>query len=376
MKSAGIACAMPLAVAAHLYLRHMSQKPCYRIAVYPGDGIGQEVTPLAFDVLRAAIGERVELDCTEFPWGVDYFLEHGSPTAPDYIEQLRPFDAIYLGAVGAPNQMPDPVSLEPPVRIRQAFDQYACLRPALLLNGVRSPLAGMEPRAIDLLVVRENSEGEYVNQGGRFRRGEPDEIAVQSAIHTRAGVTRILRFALEQARARRRHLTMVTKSNAQKYSFVLWEEVLEDLIPEYPDVRTDRLYVDAAAMDLVRRPRDFDVIVSSNLFGDILSDLAAMVVGGLGMAPSANIRPDRGAPSMFEPVHGSAPDIAGKGIANPTAAILSAAMMIEWLGHAEPAERMRAACEQALAGGAGTPDIGGALSSAQFAERVTERLAG
>ena len=295
----------------------MSQKPSYRIAVYPGDGIGREVTPLAFDVLNQAIDGQIELDCTEFPWGVDYYLEHGSPTPPDYIDQLRPFDAIYLGAVGAPGQMPDPVSLEPPVRIRQAFDQYACLRPALLLDGVQSPLAGMEPRAIDLLVVRENSEGEYVNQGGRFRRGEPDEIAVQSAIHTRAGVTRILRFALEQARARRRHLTMVTKSNAQKYSFVLWEEVLEELIPEYPDVRTDRLYVDAAAMDLVRRPRDFDVIVSSNLFGDILSDLAAMVVGGLGMAPSANIRPDRGAPSMFEPVHGSAPDIAGKGDRQP-----------------------------------------------------------
>ena len=354
----------------------MSQKPSYRIAVYPGDGIGRDVTPLAFDVLNQAIDGQVELDCTEFPWGVDYYLEHGSPTPPDYIDQLRPFDAIYLGAVGAPGQMPDPVSLEPPVRIRQAFDQYACLRPALLLDGVQSPLAGMEPRAIDLLVVRENSEGEYVNQGGRFRRGEPDEIAVQSAIHTRAGVTRILRFALEQARSRRQHLTMVTKSNAQKYSFVLWEEVLEELIPEYPDVRTDRLYVDAAAMDLVRRPRDFDVIVSSNLFGDILSDLAAMVVGGLGMAPSANIRPDRGAPSMFEPVHGSAPDIAGKGIANPAAAILSAAMMIEWLGHAEPAERMRAACERALAGGAGTPDIGGALSSTEFAARVTERLAG
>ena len=353
----------------------MSQNPCYRIAVYPGDGIGQEVTPLAFDVLRAAIGDAIELRCTEFPWGLTYWQEHGTPTPPDYIEQLRDFDAIFLGAVGAPGQMPDPVSLEPPVQIRQQFDQYACLRPALLLDGVRSPLAGMEPRAIDLLVVRENSEGEYVNQGGRFRRGRPDEIAVQSAIHTRSGVTRILRFALEQARERRQHLTMVTKSNAQKYSFVLWEEVLEEVAPEYPDVRTDRLYVDAAAMDLVRRPRDFDVIVSSNLFGDILSDLAAMVVGGMGMAPSANIRPDRGAPSMFEPVHGSAPDIAGKGIANPTAAILSAAMMIEWLGHAEPAERMRAACERVLAGGAGTPDLGGTMSSAEFAAQVAEQTA-
>lgn len=351
----------------------MNKNPYYQIAVYPGDGIGQEVTPLAFDVLKAAIGDAIDIECTEFPWGLSYWMEHGTPTPPDYIDQLRAFDAIFLGAVGAPAQMPDPVSLEPPVQIRQRFDQYACLRPALLLDGVKSPLAGMKPRAIDILVVRENSEGEYVKQGGRFRRGEPEEIAVQSAIHTRAGVTRILRFALEQARVRRQHLTMVTKANAQEYSFGLWEEILEEIEPEYPDVRTDRLYVDAAAMDLVRRPRDFDVIVSSNLFGDILSDLAAMVVGGMGMAPSANIRPDRGAPSMFEPVHGSAPDIAGKGIANPTAAILSAAMMIEWLGHAEPAERMRAACERVLASGAGTPDIGGTLSSVQFAAQVTEQ---
>lgn len=355
----------------------MSQKPCYRIAVYPGDGIGREVTPLAFDVLRAAIGDRIDLDCTEFPWGLSHWLEHGAPTPPDYIERLRPFDAIFLGAVGAPDRMPDPISLEPPVRIRQSFDQYACLRPALLLDGVRSPLAGMEPRAIDLLVVRENSEGEYVNQGGRFRRGEPDEIAVQSAIHTRAGVTRILRFALEQARARRQHLTMVTKSNAQKYSFLLWEEVLDELVPEYRDVRTDRLYVDAAAMDLVRRPRDFDVIVSSNLFGDILSDLAAQLTGSIGLLPSASLN-ERGQ-GLYEPVHGSAPDLAGAGAANPLAMILSAALMLRHsLRLPEAAAAVEGAVRDALGRGLRTADLepaGAPASTAEMGDAVAAALA-
>jgi tartrate dehydrogenase/decarboxylase/D-malate dehydrogenase len=256
--------------------------------------------------------------------------------------------------------------------MRQRFDQYACVRPARLLGGVRSLLA--QPGEIDLVVVRENSEGEYLPCGGRVKPGEPEEVAIQSAVHTRHGIERILQFGFQLAQSRRKHLTMITKSNALPFGFTLWEEVLSKVRGEFPDVHVDREHVDAAAMNFVRRPELFDVLVASNLFGDILSDLAGAIVGGLGLLPSANLNPERRFPSMFEPVHGSAPDITGKGVANPVAAILSAAMMLDWLQEGAAAARIRTAVEQALAEGARTPDLGGRLNTAQMTDRILEHI--
>ncbi len=345
----------------------------YNIALYPGDGIGQEVigeTARVLEVLSKAGGFGLEM--TRLPWGVDYHEQHGVVAPDDFLDVLRPFDAILLGAVGYPARLPDHITLAPLVRIRQTFDLYACVRPARLYSGVRSPLR--DARAIDMVVLRENSEGEYLPIGGRVRIGEPEEVAIQTAVHSRRGVERILRFGFDLARKRRSHLTMVTKSNALRYGFVLWDEVLDAIKGEYQDVETQRLHADAAAMDFVRRPESFDVVVGSNLFGDLLTDLSAVVSGGLGLAPSANINPERSFPSLFEPVHGSAPDIAGKGIANPVAAILSAAMMLEWLGEEASGTALRAAVEGALADGCHTPDLGGELTTTKMADAVIERL--
>ncbi len=345
----------------------------YNIALYPGDGIGQEViaeTARVLEVLSKAGGFGLEM--TRLPWGVDYHEEHGVVAPDDFLDVLRPFDAILLGAVGYPERLPDHITLAPLVRIRQTFDLYACVRPARLYPGVRSPLR--DARAIDMVVLRENSEGEYLPIGGRVRIGEPEEVAIQTAVHSRRGVERILRFGFDLARKRRSHLTMVTKSNALRYGFVLWDDVLDAIKGEYQDVETQRLHADAAAMDFVRRPESFDVVVGSNLFGDLLTDLSAVVSGGLGLAPSANINPERSFPSLFEPVHGSAPDIEGKGIANPVAAILSAAMMLEWLGEEASGTALRAAVEGALVAGCHTPDLGGELTTTQMADAVIERL--
>jgi tartrate dehydrogenase/decarboxylase/D-malate dehydrogenase len=281
----------------------------------------------------------------------------------DFLEVLRPFDAILLGAVGWPAELPDHVTLAPLVTLRQRFDQYACVRPAKLFAGLRGLLADKGPADIDLVVVRENSEGEYVDNGGRVRRGTSDEYAVQTAIHTRRGIERVLRFGYELARTRSNKLTMITKSNAQRHAYVLWDDVLDEVSPQFPDVSTDKQHADAAAMNLVRRPETFDVIVASNLFGDILTDLAGTIAGGLGLAPSTNTNPERKFPSMFEPVHGSAPDIAGQGIANPIAAVLSAAMMMDWLGAAAAGNHLRGAVERTLAAGHKTVDLGGRLST-------------
>lgn len=345
-----------------------------RIALYPGDGIGTEVLDQAVRVLSATLelSGDCRLDFTRFDWGAAYHKKHGRVAPLDYLDQLRPFDAIFLGALGLPAELPDHITLEPLVRLRQAFDQYACVRPARQYAGVKSMLAN--PGEIDLVVVRENSEGEYFSCGGRFRPGESGEVAVQTAVHTRAGVERVLRFGFDLARKRRRRLTMVTKSNALRFGMVMWDEVLEHLRPQYPDVTADKAHVDAAAMDFVRRPARFDVVVASNLFGDILTDLSAAIVGGLGLAASANLNPERKFPSMFEPVHGSAPDIIGKGIANPSAAILSAAMMLDWLGAPRGARMIHAAVEAALRAGQTTPDLGGTLTTSQMADRIIERL--
>jgi tartrate dehydrogenase/decarboxylase/D-malate dehydrogenase len=348
----------------------------YQIAVFPGDGIGPEVLDQAIRVIESVQRQAggFELQMTHLPWGAQYWVETGHLVPPDFLDLLRGFDAILFGAIGDPARVPDHITLEPLIQIRQAFDQYACVRPARLLPGIRCPLAGKKPSDVDLIVLRENSEGEYVNNGGRFRVGKPDEFALQTAIHTRRGIERILRFGFGLALSRRHHLTMVTKSNAQRYGFVLWDEVLEEVRQEYPSVSVDKQHVDAAAMNLVRSPERFDVIVASNLFGDILSEIGGAIGGGLGLAPSANINPEREYPSMFEPVHGSAPDIAGQGIANPVGAILAAAMMLDWLELGEPAAAIRRAVEAALSQGAGTPDLGGELSTAQVTERIIQRL--
>ena len=345
-----------------------------QIALYPGDGIGKEVIQQAvrvLDTVQVSVGS-FELQYTELPWGGDYYFEQGRVVPDDYLDQLRAYDAILLGAVGDPERLPDSLTLSPLVQIRQRFDQYVCMRPSRLMPGVRSPLA--EPGEIDLLVLRENSEGEYVRCGGRAKEGLPEEIAVQSAIHTRKGVERILRFGFEQARLRRHRLTMITKSNALVYGMTLWDDILEAIRGDYLDVEADKMHADAAAMDLVRRPERFDVIVASNLFGDLLTDLGGAISGGLGLAPSANINPQRTAPSLFEPVHGSAPDIAGQGIANPVAAILSAAMMLEWLQLSDAATAVQSAVEKALASGAATRDLGGRLTCHEMGDAILDTM--
>ncbi len=347
----------------------------YQIAILPGDGIGGEVTSQAVRILQAVTEQhQFTVGLTEFPWGADYWGRSGGYVPEDFLNVLRPFDAILLGAFGWPAKVPDHVSLAPLVRIRQTFDQYACVRPARLYPGVPCVLAGKGPEHIDFVVIRENSEGEYVDAGGRFKVGRPDEFALQTAIHTRKGIERILRFGFEMARTRRKRLTMITKSNAQKYGYVLWDEILGQLQADYPDVESDRQHCDAAAMNLVRRPEAFDVIVASNLFGDLLTDLGGVISGGLGLAPSTNTNPERTYPSMFEPVHGSAPDIAGRGIANPVAAILSVAMMLEWVGEAAAAADVRRGVEASLGAGAKTPDLGGTLSTVQMGDAVLRSL--
>lgn len=347
----------------------------YKLAVYPGDGIGPEVTDEALRVLGAVANrESFGLDLTTLSWGVNHWRQTGKVVPDDFLDVLRPMDAILLGAVGWPALMPDHVSLAPLVRIRQAFDQYACVRPAKLYPGLTSVLAGKGPADVDLVVIRENSEGEYVDNGGRFRRGQPDECAIQTAIHTRRGIERILRYGFDLARRRRKKLTMITKSNAQRYAYVLWDEILDELTPAYPDVATDKQHCDAAVMNFVRRPEHFDVVVASNLFGDLLTDLGGILAGGLGLAPSTNTNPERLFPSMFEPVHGSAPDIAGRGIANPIAAILSAAMLLDHLELASAGDRIRRAVQRTLLAGHKTPDLGGKLTTRQMGDAVLAAL--
>lgn len=348
----------------------------YQITVYPGDGIGPEVIEQALRVLNAVSGAEAgfALEYKTVDWGYAHYQRTGRVVPENFLDQLRPCDAILLGAVGWPEKLPDHITLAPLVQIRQRFDQYACLRPVKLWPGVPSVLASKGSKEIDFLVLRENSEGEYVDAGARFHVGQPDEFAMQTAIHTRRGVERILRFGFEQARQRRRRLTMVTKSNAQRYAFVMWDEILEQVCGDYPDIVADKQHADAVAMDFVRCPERFDVVVASNLFGDLLTDLGGILGGGLGLAPSTNTNPERQFPSMFEPVHGSAPDIAGRGIANPVAAILSAAMMLAWLGETTAATRIERAVAKSLYGGAATPDLGGALTTCEMADAVLSEL--
>lgn len=325
----------------------------HKIALIPGDGIGVDVTEAALRVLHTATRrDGITLSTQSFPWSCAYYLRHGEMMPADGIETLRGFDAIFLGAVGWPETVPDSVSLHGLLLpIRKAFTQYANIRPHRLLPGVEGPLKSTD---FDILCVRENTEGEYSGAGGRVHRGQPNEVATETTIFTRAGVERILRYGFEQARARRGHLTSVTKSNAQKFAMVFWDEITQELAAEYPDVTVSQMHIDAMCARMVMAPETLDVVVASNLFGDILTDLGAAIQGGLGFAASANICPDRTQPSMFEPVHGSAPDIAGQGIANPIAAIWSGAMMLEHLGASGPAAAIMRAVEATTAGGIGT----------------------
>jgi tartrate dehydrogenase/decarboxylase/D-malate dehydrogenase len=346
----------------------------YRLALIPGDGIGKEVVPEGRRVIeRAGQLTGTCFSFEEFPWGSEYYLECGRMMPADALERLRPFDAIYLGAVGDP-RVPDHVTLNGLLLpIRRAFDQYACMRPAVFYEGTRSPLAGKRPGEIDFVVVRENTEGEYAQVGGHVYEGGAQEVAVQTAVFTRHGTERVIRFAFELARKRggKRKLTSVTKSNAQGYGMVFWDRVFKEVSGDYPDIATESLLVDAACMDLVRRPEAFDVMVGSNLFGDILTDLAAAVTGSLGLAPSANLNPARTAPSMFEPVHGSAPDIAGRGLANPLAQILSGRMMLEFLGQQQAAELLEKAVRAVLREGRVlTRDLGGSATTREVTNAV------
>lgn len=348
------------------------------IAVIAGDGIGQEVIPPALDVLEA-VGSlhALSFEWRHFDWGADYYFKHGVMMPPNALELLAPFDAILLGAVGHVD-IPDNITLNGLLLpIRRGFDQYANVRPAVLFDGVHSPLAGHGPGSIDMIVVRENTEGEYAQIGGFLYHHQPEEVAVQTSVFTRRGCERVIRHAFELARqrGRKKRVTSITKSNAQGYSMVLWDRAFHAVAQEFPDISTETLLVDAAAMNFVRRPSTFDVVVGSNLFGDILSDLSAIVTGSIGLAASANLDPLRRFPSMFEPVHGTAPDIFGRGIANPLAAMFSAAMMLEHLQAPNAARAIEQAIRGVLAEGKiRTADLGGSSTTAQVKDAVISRL--
>ena len=350
----------------------------FRIAVIPGDGIGNEVVPEALKVLTA-VAERsagsITFDFDAYPWGCNYYRVHGSMMAPDALQLLAGYDAIFFGAVGWPT-VPDHVSLWGlRLAICQGFDQYVCLRPVKLLPGIRSPLVGGTAERIDLVVVRENSEGEYAGVGGRTGSGRGSEIATQTAVFTESGCERIIRYAFELAMTRpKRKVTSVTKSNAQQYGMTLWDDVFHRVRLDYPDVTTEQWLVDAMAARFVLRPETLDVVVASNLFGDILSDLGSAIGGSLGIAASANIDPERRKPSMFEPVHGSAPDIAGQGIANPIGAIWSAVLMLEHLGLTEAATDVMTAIRTTTGAGQVTPDLGGSLTTVQAGDAIVSAL--
>jgi tartrate dehydrogenase/decarboxylase / D-malate dehydrogenase len=352
----------------------------HRIAAIPGDGIGQEVIAAGLEVLQALAAREpgLELEVEGFEWGSAWYRKHGKMMPDDGLARLKGFDAIYFGAVGAPD-IPDDVTLWGlRLAICQGFDQYANVRPARLLPGVAGPLRDVAAADLDWVVVRENSEGEYAGAGGRAHRGLPEEVGTEVAIFTRTGCERIMRFAFELARTRpRKRLTLVTKSNAQRHGMVLWDEVFAQLKADYPEVATDKELVDAMTTRMVLKPRTLDVVVATNLHADILSDLASALSGSLGLGPTANLNPERKYPSMFEPIHGSAFDITGQGIANPLASFWSAALMLDHLGEPAAASRLMVAIERTLAAGDVMPrDLGGSATTAQVTERVCDLLRG
>jgi len=354
----------------------------YRLALIPGDGIGREVIPAAVKVLEAA-ARGFTLQFESFDWGCEYCLRTRRMMPEDGLERLRPFDAILLGAIGHPS-VPDHVSLRHLLlRIRFGFDLYVNLRPIEILPGLESPLKGKNAEDIHLLFVRENTEGEYCGLGGRFKRGTSDEVALQQSIFTRKGVERVVRYAFDAARRRpRKRLASATKSNAMQYSMTLWDEVVREVGREYPDISVASYHVDALAARMITHPESLDVVVASNLFADILTDLGGALQGSLGLAASANLNPGadenpdaRLGPPMFEPVHGSAPDIAGRGVANPIAAIWAAALMMEHVGEPSAGGRMMNALQSVTSEGrVRTPDLGGKNTTEEFAAALLERI--
>lgn len=342
-----------------------------RIALLPGDGVGVEVVAEARKVLEAL---PLELSFTELDWGADRWHATGQMVPDDWETVLRSHDACILGACGHPT-VPDHVSLwEMILPIRQRLDLWANLRPVRLLDGIPTPLAERDGSRIDMLFVRENSEGEYAGVGGRVHRGQAAEVGIETSVFTRQAVERLARHAFERAAARRGVLTSATKSNASRYGYVLWDEVIDSVHEEFPGVRCERVLVDALAARMVRNPESLDVVVASNLFGDILTDLAAAIQGGMGTAASANVAPGSATPGLFEPVHGSAPDIAGRGIANPTGAIWSVSLMLEHLGEATAAASVMAALEGVCRDGPRTVDVGGSAGTGEVGDAVVARM--
>ncbi|HXF16050.1 MAG TPA: tartrate dehydrogenase [Burkholderiales bacterium] len=350
----------------------------YTIAAIPGDGIGTEVIGAGIEALETLAKRDGDfaLRFEHFDWGSDYYRRHGEMMPADGLSRLQPFDAIYFGAVGS-GEVPDHISLWGlRLNICQSFDQYANVRPARVLPGINPPLKLASPADLDWVIVRENSEGEYSGQGGRTHRGLPEEVATEVAIFTRTGVERIQRYAFELARKRpRKRLTLITKSNAQRHGMVMWDEIFARVATDFPDVQTDKMLVDAATMRMVLRPSSLDVMVATNLHADILSDLAAALSGSLGIAPTANLNPERRFPSMFEPIHGSALDIAGRGIANPIGTFWTAVMMLQHLGEMRGAARLMGAIEHVTSSRIFTPDLGGSATTRQVTEALCRAIA-
>ena len=350
--------------------------PEYKIAVIPGDGIGKEVVPEGIRVLNA-VGAKfgIRFQWNHFPWSCDYYTQHGRMMPENGLETIRDHDAIFLGAVGFPT-VPDHVSLWGLlIPIRRYFEQYANVRPVKLMPGIRSPLAGRGVGDIDFVVIRENSEGEYSSIGGRIFEGTEREMVTQESVFTRGGVDRILKYAFDMAQRRpKKHLTPATKSNGITFTMPFWDERFQAMAKQYPDVRVDQYHIDILTAHFVQHPDWFDVVVGSNLFGDILSDLGPACTGTIGIAPSANLNPERKYPSMFEPVHGSAPDIQGLGIANPIGQIWSGALMLEHLGQAEAAAAVVGAIETVLANGPRTPDMGGNVKTQDVGKAIAETI--
>ncbi len=351
----------------------------FNIAVIPGDGIGNEVTPEAVRVLDAVgeVSKSYKFDYRQFPWGCEYYLKNGKMMDDDALDTLKGFDAIFFGAAGYPGKVPDRISLRGlRLKICQGFDQYVCMRPSIILPGVKSPLAGRKAGDIDILVIRENTEGEYTGAGGRAHTGLPIEVAVETSVFTRAGVERIIRFGFECAMKRpRRHLISSSKSNAQQHIFDFWDEIFNQIAKEYPGVTTERVLIDALCARFILKPETIDVVVASNLHADILTDIGGAISGSLGLAASTNINYERKYPSMFESVHGSAIDIYGKGIANPIAQCWSGALMLDWLGFPREHDLILDAIKAVTGEGKClTPDLGGKATTREVADAIIAKV--
>lgn len=350
----------------------------YKIAVIAGDGIGPEVIAEGVKTLEkvSELDGNFRFEFTFFPWGCEYYLKEGRMMAEDGLERLAEHDAIFLGAVGYPG-VPDHISLwDLLLVIRKHFDQYVNLRPVKLLQGAPCPLADVRREDVDMIFVRENSEGEYAGSGAWLYKGQPNEVVIQNGVFSRKGCERVIRYAYELARAEKKTLTSISKGNALNYSMVFWDQIFKEVGEEYPDVETHSYLVDAASMFMVKDPKRFQVVVTSNLFGDILTDLGAAIAGGMGLAAGANLDPERRYPSMFEPIHGSAPDIAGKGLANPLATVWSVSQMLDYFGEKEWGARVLDVIEEMLVEKSVlTPDLGGSATTAQVGDRVSEKLA-